>query len=106
MKHPPEPTPEQCTANARVADFAGMPAYATWYPQMGGYVGKAVVVPDSGGCFEAYIWHDGEFPFKGSGDYTDETREPVNLHHCMAEQFIEFGELMRKLTKEDEREVP
>lgn len=64
----------------------------TWYPQMGGYVAKAVIEfaavsgdGESGaGCFDALVFHDGDWPFK-----TD--REPRGLHHCAAEQFIEFG---------------
>jgi hypothetical protein len=60
---------------------------------MGGYVGKCVVViEDPSGeynsCFDAYVWHDSEFPFG------DQDREPVCLHHCDAEQFIRFGELV------------
>jgi len=92
-----EPTAEQCSTNARLPDVDGSPAYACWYPQMGGYVGKAVVVitpPANAGdydtCFEAYVWHDGEFPFDEGG--------PVrHLHHCMPSQFVDFGELVLKL---------
>ena len=42
-QHPDEPTSEQCNDHARVPDFNGNECYACWYPQMGGYVGKAVV---------------------------------------------------------------
>ncbi len=68
--------------------------YAIWYPQMGGYVGKATVVirknEVGNTCFEAYVWHDGEFPF-------DEGRVPAELHHCEAEQFIHFGNEVNEL---------
>ncbi len=77
-------------------DFNGCPAYACWYPQMGGYVGRCVIVLStfkeefSDTCFEAYVWHDGEFPFSDDGDYSS----PVNIHHCMPSQFIEFGKFV------------
>jgi hypothetical protein len=65
---------------------------------MGGYAGKAVAVfsrdGQDSGCFEVYVWHDGDFPF--SGEDSDD-RGPVHLHHCSAEQFIRFGNLMNKL---------
>ncbi len=108
MKHPNMPTPEQCSTGARVEDFDGSPAYACWYPQMGGYVGRAVVVITPCGtgagdeivdhCFEAFVWHDGDFPF----DQSDEMgRGPVrHLHHCMPSQFIQFGEFVLKKQEE------
>ena len=90
-------------------DFNGSPAFACWYPQMGGYVGKAVVVmqtpppikvgspedESSDYCFDAYVWHDGEFPFSETDD-----RNPVRIHHCMPSQFIDFGEFV--LSKQEE----
>jgi hypothetical protein len=59
---------------------------------MGGYVGRCVVLlggsvdqnGNPGGCFDAFVWHDGDFPF---GDYA-----PIELHHCDPEQFIQFGQ--------------
>lgn len=100
MNIPRKPTSEECTAGARLEDFQGMAAFACWYPQMGGYVGKAVVAfypdhvaveEDDLGCFEAFIWHDGEFPI-----HSDDGRDPVCLHHCAAGQFIEFGRFVEK----------
>ncbi len=90
---PQEPTPEECSANAPVT-HEGRPGFATWYPQMGGYVGKCVVlfgasIDQNGkdaGCFDAFVWHDGEFPFDTSDG------PPVEVHHCGAEQFIRFGQ--------------
>lgn len=99
---PDEPTSEQCESKERLADFCGVEAYACWYPQMGGYVGKAVVLisdpasedGEADRCFEAYVWHDGEFPFK------DADRNPVHIHHCMPSQFIDFGQfILDKQTK-------
>jgi len=94
MNVPDEPTSEQCENNERMKDVNHRPAYACWYPQMGGYVGKCVVVlGNTNGkrddCFDVYIWHDGEFPFSGEG-----VGCPVELHHCMPSQFVTFGKLV------------
>jgi hypothetical protein len=101
---PEEPTGEECSTNKTVFDGKISFAVALWYPQMGGYHGKAVAVFDKGwyiegsmghgGCVEIYVWHDGEFPFSDSG------RRPATLHLCEPEQFIEFGE---KLSEYNER---
>lgn len=97
MSHPKEPTAEQCSAGVRVEDFNDLPAYACWYPQMGGYVGKCVVViaPDDADCadrcFDAFVWHNGAFPF--SDDY-DQQASPVLIHHCMPSQFTNFAEFV------------
>lgn len=97
MDHPPQPTPEQCERKERLPDFQerpeypGRPAFATWYPQMGGYCSICVVVQEEG-CFGVYVWHDGDFPFHGN-------ENPAYLHHCSAEQFIKFGSEVRKFQK-------
>lgn len=92
------PTAEQCTDKAMIDLGDGRTGTACWYPQMGGYGGRCVVVVDSNDredpCFEAYVWHDGEFPF--------EEGTPRCLHHCSAQQFIEFGQFVAGLTKADE----
>jgi hypothetical protein len=104
---PSEPTGEQCTARERVTITLGgqiVDGVACWYPQMGGYVGKCLIVPGgvrsdgSAGCFEAYVWHDGDFPF--GGDWNDR-RPPAHLHHCDPAQFVEFGEFVARLSGED-----
>lgn len=90
---PREPTSAECSAGAAIThDFGRGPetVFAGWYPQMGGYVGRAVVRP-LGGCFDVWVWHDGEFPFSE----TDGT--PAHLHHCMVEQFVQFGEWVASL---------
>lgn len=95
------PTNEEIAANARV-EFGDHQFVAAWYPQMGGYVGKCWIQLHSCGDgqethddgFDVFVYHDGEFPF-------DETRSPARLHHCSAEQFIEFGQLVQKLNAED-----
>lgn len=89
---PEEPTSEQCSNREQV----GENLYACYYPQMGGYGSKCVIqlIPDEereDTCFEAWIWHDGDFP------YTDS--DPVRLHHCSAEQFIRFGHFVLGLNK-------
>ncbi len=103
----PEPTTEQCSRNERTELSDGRVGYAGWYPQMGGYVGKCIVVPvpaTGGMCFDVYVWHNGEFPFRGEGD---PAVQPIELHHCMASQFIDFGEWLETLerdAREDEEE--
>lgn len=85
-----QPTIEECEARAPV-EHEGRKGFATWYPQMGGYVGRCVVLyaPGNNACFDVYVWHDGEFPFDGEGDPAE---QPTRLHHCMAEQFVAFGQ--------------
>lgn len=85
---PREPTPEECSSRAKIGE-----GWACWYPQMGGYVGKCVVVPSDGTCFDAWVWHDGEFPFSANTSDCGPTR----LHHCDPEQFVRFGELVASL---------
>jgi hypothetical protein len=97
-----EPTGKQCDANA-IIEHDGVRYMAAWYPQMGGSVGACLVelLPkgnpdDTPGerCFEVYVWHDGEFPF---GDRCwDEPGGPARLHHCSADQFIAFGEAVKR----------
>ncbi len=92
----PEPTGDQCNDKALVFEDEYSFGYAMWYPQMGGYVGKAIIILDKkwtdgghyrvGGCFEAYVWHDGEFPF------SEDDGQPAHIHHCDPEQFIRFGQ--------------
>lgn len=97
---PPRPTSEECSKRVRFA-FNGFEWLACWYPQMGGYVGKCVVLlhacggsggPDPDDGFNVYVWHDGAFPFHPN----DSAREPIRLHHCSPDQFIEFGQLIKK----------
>lgn len=90
-----QPTADQCNDNADLYLLDGnRRAFACWYPQMGGYTSKAIVEPgaDEDDCFEAYIWHDGEFPF------SEDEGEPAHIHHCVIDQFIEFGNLVKAKT--------
>ena len=83
------PTPDQCTQHAEI-ECRGSRAWACWYPQMGGYAARAVVIPErNGGCFTVLVWHDGEFPFAAG--------EPARLHHCDPEQFVTFGRFVATL---------
>lgn len=86
-----QPTSEQATSKAEVILADGRKGYCCWYPQMGGYVGIAIVIP-TGDCFDVLVWHDGDFPFDDDDDCHD---GPVTLHHCSAGQFISFGNDMR-----------
>jgi hypothetical protein len=94
MATPREPTSDECSSHARI-DVDGDVGYACWYPQMGGYVAKAVAMYDGsaeGGCFDVYVWHDGDFPF--SEDHYGIPENPRELHHCSGQQFIAFGEFL------------
>lgn len=97
MNGPDDPTHEQCSSHAEIVLPDGRTGWAAWYPQMGGYASHCVVVPGAG-CFDIYVWHDGDFPFgddatNGWGD----PRGPAELHHCSAEQFVGFGEFLASL---------
>ena len=99
-----EPTSKNCSENSVVFKDDGKIGYAIWYPQMGGYVGRAIAVMDEswsesaigigeGGCVDVYVWHNGEFPFDGESNGVS----PVLIHHCDPKQFIEFGETLDTL---------
>lgn len=93
------PTHDECTTNAPIDLDDGRTGYACWYPQMGGYVSHCVVV-EHDGCFEAFVWHDGDFPFVLGHDrpWPDEpVLSPSRLHHCDADQFVRFGETVGRL---------
>lgn len=88
--YPRQPTSDECSENATWTD-GHMNCMALWYPQMGGYVGKCVITYHKGeGCFDAYVWHDGEFAF--------DNRSPAVLHHCDPDQFIKFGQTIKSIT--------
>lgn len=102
-----EPTCEQCIRNDRVFEDKYRVGYAIWYPQMGGYVGRAIAVLDKkwaqrddgaamGGCIDVLVWHDGEFPFGEGG--------PREIHHCDPEQFIQFGKKLKELNDAGKQE--
>lgn len=81
-----EPTDEQCSDHAIVADTESEISFAVWHPQLGGYSSHAVVTfskhsSNGPNCFTVDNYHDGDFP------------RPVaqTLHYCAAEQLIRFG---------------
>jgi hypothetical protein len=91
---PKEPTPEECTSNAKVYEDEVRTGFAIWFPSMGGYVGKAVALSlkkynraDFNKCMELYVWHNGEFPFDDK-----DGMGPKHIHICDPKQFINFGE--------------
>jgi hypothetical protein len=96
MTTPREPTFDEIRAHAKVDG-----GWACWYPQMGGYVAKAVVVRD-GDCWNVYVWHNGDFPFSGMDERWpgEPVPSPSELHHCDAEQFIGFGQFLQSLEGE------
>jgi len=110
--HPPEPTVEQCSENAAVYEDDRRVGYAIFYPQMGGYCGKAVAVCEKGwsgigpvrfgGCIEIYVWHDGEFPFS---EDDDDGRSPAHIHICDPEQFVRFGKTLDRLNRRNEEQI-
>jgi hypothetical protein len=91
-----QPTPEQCTNREAVTSPHGRPGFAAWYPQIGGYVAPCIVEVNSEGCFEVWLWHDGEFP-------TEDDVQPMHFHHCDPEQFIRFGQLVLSRTPAREK---
>lgn len=94
-----EPTAEQCNQRAKLDLGDGKSGWACWYPQMGGCNGKAVIVLDNE-CFNVYVWHDGDFPFKGD-DGSREDSGPRLLHHCDGSQFVAFGNFLIELGRSD-----
>jgi len=91
-----EPTADECSTHATVQLTDNLTGVACWYPTMGGYVGMAVAVDTGNGDFDVYVWHDGQFPFSGEDDWRGRA-SPVELHHCDADQFIAFGNLLNRI---------
>jgi hypothetical protein len=86
---PTEPTSEQCSNRAEVPGPLGRRAFACWFPQLGGYAGKAIVELEGAGHFDVYLWHDFEFP----------ADTPTVFHCCSARQFVEFGTWVEDMVK-------
>lgn len=99
---PKEPTGEDCADLKEVWRDGREVAHALWFPQMGGYWGKAVAVFSKcnvGQCsnIDVYVWHDGDFPFTESG------RSPRCIHFCNPDQFINFGHELKDLNAKVKR---
>jgi len=104
-----EPTIEQCSNREKVFENDTKIGYACCYPQMGGYVGKAIAILDKewieysggsaiGGCIDVYVWHDGEFPF------SEQDGPPAKIHHCDPAQFIRFGQFLQEMNNRNKIE--
>ena len=92
VPEPPEPTARQCSDHATVPG-----GRACWYPQMGGYAGKAIAAANADGEVDVWVWHDGQFPFSSLDDSGGgPPRSPVLLHHCDPGQFIRFGQFLEQ----------
>lgn len=104
-----EPTAAQCTKNEIIKIDDSTEGRALWFYQMGGYVGRAIAIPDNS-CINIYVWHNGEFPFRGSKTYEDcwckcnncdccDAKlskkeiivEPIRVHICDPQQIIDMG---------------
>ena len=105
-----EPTVAQCSGREKIFQDETHVAYACWYPQMGGYVGKCVAIFDRmwkkyktgaacGGCIDVLVWHDGEFPF------SETDGDPKELHHCDPSQFVQFGEFLLETNNKNKVDV-
>lgn len=94
-----QPTADECTNQVEIRDGERLVGYACWYPTMGGYSGKAVIVPDKG-CVDVHVWHDGQFPFDGECQACSTPRQPVVLHHCNGGEYTQFGQLLGKVMGE------
>lgn len=88
---PRQPTPEECSAHAEVDG-----GEAFWFPQLGGYVARAVARVDKC-CIEVWVWHDGEFPFSGECHNCGSARSPVRLHMDDGFEWQAFGTFVNRL---------
>jgi hypothetical protein len=84
------PTAEQCTARELI-EIEGRRGVALWWPQMGGYVGKAVIFADPDGGADVLVWHDGEFPFEGTCPNCGEDRQPARIYVTDPGDWVRFG---------------
>jgi hypothetical protein len=94
---PPEPTSDEVVLGATVNLPDGRWARACWFPSIGGYVGKALVIPsqvEGECCTEVWVWHNGQFPFSGQCPACSSECSPVLLHVHGGQDFIAFGELV------------
>ena len=96
MTEIPEPTADDCTQMADLPLPDGRTGTALWWPQMGGYAGKCVAAVDDG-CVDLWVWHDGRFPFSGSGDPWGQP--PVEMHVDDPEDFVRFGNQLNTIVK-------
>lgn len=96
MKTMKRPSNDECDSNKVFSETDEDIVFAAWYPQMGGYSSVCIIRASkyanlNNECFDVLVWHDGEFPFSGECG-----RSPTEIHHCVAEQFIELGSLVKE----------
>ena len=84
------PTAEQCSAGEFV-EIEGRRGVALWWPQMGGYVGKAAILAAPGGGADVLVWHDGRFPFDGACQNCGDDRQPARIYVTDPGDWIRFG---------------
>lgn len=95
---PRQPTAEECGSYAEVDG-----GRAFWWPQMGGYVARAVARVDK--CHvEVWVWHDGQFPFSGDCTSCGWTREPVHIHMDDGFEWVALGTFLNRLQDDAEPE--
>lgn len=100
------PSPQQCSNREKVITHDGRMGTALWFPQMGGYGGRAVAIvhaidaddPDNGEM-NLLVWHDGEFPFQGFCPHCATDRQPVEIHLCDPEQWVELGKTLLAIAR-------
>jgi hypothetical protein len=95
-----EPTSEQCSDRAVVADTESEISFAAWHPQLGGYCSHAVVTfskqsYNGPSCFTVDNYHNGEFP----------CATEQSLHYCAAEQLIRFGTTILEMQVKHQEEL-
>jgi hypothetical protein len=95
-----QPTGDECTSHAGIT-VGERVGYACWWPQIGGYWGKALALPDEDDCIDVFVWHDGDFPFDGHCQHCRVDRSPVVLHVCDPGHFVRFGQFLNSLTEEE-----
>jgi hypothetical protein len=101
-----EPISDQCTKHETWTDEDGFVHLAFWWPQMGGYHGKAVARrqpllegSEDCGCVNVWVWHDGEFPFSGQDG------NPAVLHICDFNDWLTTMEMLDRFQLGEEIET-
>ena len=102
-----EPTYEEVNKKAIRILPDGSKEYCMWFPQLGGYHAKMVILvmpteEEYANCIDAYVWHNGDFPFSEEPGYPVNPRE---LHICDAEQWIDFGKELYKIQYGEDYDV-
>jgi hypothetical protein len=88
LQPPREPSPQECDGRSAIGDGW----HALWFPNIGGYVGRAAAKFDEDGCCDVFVWHDGQFPFSSDGDrdWDGRAKSPALLHISDIDDFKHF----------------